>query len=136
MYNWYQNIFHAIAVLIVFHAANEKTGRKQDLKKTANQERKIKTLLPSPIHLAHHHSAVAPLSHCYRYAVALLLPRCCTAIAPLPFRCRDTAFAPLLRCCKESCCLVLILFSLGFFVCCMKNYQYYNRVKNLVPIVH
>ena len=30
VYNWYKNIFHAFAVLILFHAANEKTGRKQD----------------------------------------------------------------------------------------------------------
>ena len=28
--SWYQNIFHVIAVLIVFHAVNEKTGRKLD----------------------------------------------------------------------------------------------------------
>ena len=30
VYNWYRNIFHMFAVLILFHAANEKTGRKQD----------------------------------------------------------------------------------------------------------
>ena len=30
VYNWYRNIFHAFAVLIVFHAANKKTGRKKD----------------------------------------------------------------------------------------------------------
>ena len=30
VYNWYRNIFHAFAVLIVSHAANEKTGRRQD----------------------------------------------------------------------------------------------------------
>ena len=26
VYSWYQNIFHVIAVLIVFHAENEKKG--------------------------------------------------------------------------------------------------------------
>ena len=30
VYNWYRFLFHAFAVLIVFHAANEKTGRKED----------------------------------------------------------------------------------------------------------
>ena len=34
VYNWYQNIFHTIAVLIVFHAANEKKE---------SDEKKIKT---------------------------------------------------------------------------------------------
>ena len=30
VYNWYRNIFHSFAVLIVFCVANEKTGRKED----------------------------------------------------------------------------------------------------------
>ena len=119
VYNWYQNIFHAIAVLIVFHAANKKNRRKQDQNNTANQERKIKTLLSSPIHLAHHRSAVAPLfllyrfavallSHCYRYAVTLLSPRCPTTIAPLAFRCRSAAVATLSRCCRTVIAPVLL----------------------------
>ena len=113
--------FYAIAVLIVFHVANEKTRRKQDKNKTAYQERKIKTLLLLPIHLAHHRSAVArlllrccsvvaPMPHRYRTAIARLSHRYRSAVAPLSLRCRSvvallshrycTGIAPLLlRCC-------------------------------------
>ena len=57
-----------------------------------NKERKIKTLLSSPIHLDHHCSAVAPI-----------LLRCCSVVDPLSHRYR-TGIAPLsLRCCR-SCC--------------------------------
>ena len=44
-------------------------------------------------------TAIAPLSHRYRYAVALLSLRCRTAIAPLSFHCRYAAVALLLLCC-------------------------------------
>ena len=83
-----------------------------------NKGRKIKTLLSSPIHLAHHcstvkplslrcrtdiatlslycHSAVATLSHRYCSAVAPQLSLCCrTAVAPLSHRYRSTV-APIL----------------------------------------
>ena len=54
--------------------------QRQDIVTVSNlKARKIKTLLPSPIHLAHHPIAAA--------VVALLLLRCCTAIAPLWLRC-------------------------------------------------
>ena len=100
MYNWYQNIFHVIAVLIVFHAANEKNRKKKILKKDSKSRMKIKTLLSSPIHLAHHRSAIVPLSlrRC-RSVVALMSHRYRTGIAPLSLRfccscCRYTV-APL-----------------------------------------
>ena len=32
VYSWYQNIFHMIAVLIVFHAANEKKQNENNIK--------------------------------------------------------------------------------------------------------
>ena len=78
-------------------------------------------MLSSPIHLAHHRSAVAPLSlrcytataplsHRYRYAVALLSLRCRTAITPLSFRYRSAAIAPLSRCCRTSITLVSLHF--------------------------
>ena len=118
MYNWYRNIFHAFAVLIVFHAANEKLEENKIKTREQNKGRKIKTLLSSPIHLAHHRSTVEPLllrcctdiatlslccrsavaliSHRYRSAVSTpLLLSCRTDVAPLSHRYRSTV-APLL----------------------------------------
>ena len=51
---------------------------------------------------------IAPLSHRYCYDVFLLLLRCCTAIAPLSFRCRSTAVAPFSRCWRISLAPALI----------------------------
>ena len=39
VYSWYQNIFHVIAVLIVFHAANEKTRKETILKKDSKSRK-------------------------------------------------------------------------------------------------
>ena len=53
--------------------------REEERVQAANQERKIKTLLLSPIHLDHHRSAAAPLSlSCHTAIAALLL--CCRAV--------------------------------------------------------
>ena len=109
MYSWYQNIFHVIAVLIVFYAANEKNRTKTILKQESNSKqrqdivpvsnlkaRKIKTLLSLPIHLAHHRfaaAAVAPLSIRCCSVVDPLLLRCCSAVAPLSLRCCSAAAA-------------------------------------------
>ena len=75
VYNWYQNIFHVFAVLIVFHAENKKNWNKTRLKqRMQNKERKIKTFLSSPIHLAQHRSDVAPLLlRCHTDIVTLTL---------------------------------------------------------------
>ena len=113
MYSWYKFVFHTFAVLIVVHALNEKTGRKQDKKKGAKQRKEIKSLLSSPTHLAHHCSTVEPLSLRYRSAIALLSPqyryaltllslRCHNAITPLLFRCRYAAVDPLSRSCHTA----------------------------------
>ena len=88
-----------------------------------NKGRKIKTLLSSPIHLAHHHSTVEPLSLCcctdiatlshrYRTAIVpLLLRRCCSVVALLSHRYR-TGIAPLsLRCCCSCCRYAVTLLS-------------------------
>ena len=45
---------------------------------------------------------IALLSHRYCYAVALLLLRCRTAIAPLSFHCRSAAVDLLPRCCRTA----------------------------------
>ena len=134
VYRWYQNISHVIAVLIVSHAENEKTRMKKILKQVRNsrqrqdifpvsnlENRKIKTLLLSPIHLAHHpfaataftplslrcHIAIAPLSlrcccSCCRYEVA---PAITSAIAPLSF-CFRSAVTPLLLRCRSAAAYV------------------------------
>ena len=69
-----------------------------------NKGRKIKTLLSSPIHLAHHRSTVKPLSD-----IAMMLLCCRSTVAPLlsllMLLCSCTAIAPLLlRCCRSCCC--------------------------------
>ena len=81
----------------------------------ANQERKIKTLLSLPIHLAHHCTAGAPLSlrcpsvvtpllHRYRTAIVPLpLRRCCSVVALMSHR-YHTTIVPLSLCCSHSCC--------------------------------
>ena len=104
VYNWYQNIFHAFAVLIVFHAANEKT--EENKIKTRQQIKKGRSK-----RCCRHQSTwliIAPLSYRYRSAVALLSLRCRTAITPLSFRCRYAAVAPLLRCCRTAIAPLLL----------------------------
>ena len=116
--NWYQNIFHAIAVLIVFHAANEKT---EENKIKTRQQIKIgkskrcchcqstwliiALLLHrcSPLSLRCR-SVVAPLSHRYcTDIVSLSLRRCHSVFALLSHRYR-TAITPLSLRCFHSCC--------------------------------
>ena len=72
------------------------------LNKTANQERKIQTLLSSPIHLADHRSAVAPLSHRYCSAVAPLSLLCRSVVAPLSHCYRSAVSPPLLLRCRAA----------------------------------
>ena len=98
-----------------FSCGEQKKRKKTRLKKGRNHETKFKTLLLSPIHLAHHRSAVAPLSlHC-RSVVATMLHRYCIAIVLLSrHRCHSvvvlllhryrTTIAPLSLCCCRSCC--------------------------------
>ena len=85
-----------IAVVILFHAENEKNRMKTILKKDSNtrqiqdivpvsnlKARKIKTLLSLPIHLTHHRiaaAAVAPLS--LRSADDAVPPAVTPAVAP------------------------------------------------------
>ena len=84
-----------------------------------NKRRKIKTLLSSPIHLAHHCSTVEPISLRCRSVVAPLSHRYRTAIVPLSLRryrsvvallshryC--TGIAPLSLCCCCSSCLYAV----------------------------
>ena len=96
----------------------KKTVRKKYQNKTANQERKIKMLLSSPIHLAHHRSTVEPLSlrcrtdiapllYRYRYAIVLLSLHCRTATASISHQYRSTVAPPLLLCCRASVALLL-----------------------------
>ena len=64
-----------------------------------NKGRKIKTLLLSPIHLAHHRSTVEPLSLCCRTDIATLLLCCRSVVAPLSHRYCSPVATPLsLRC--------------------------------------
>ena len=127
MYSWYQNIFHVLAVLIVFHAANKKNRTKTILKQDSNsiqrrgivpvskmKARKIKTFLPLPIHLDRHPIAAA--------AVAPLSRRCPTAVAPLSL---------LLLCCRFccSCCYNGITAAIASAVtqgCCLKRHNQGN----------
>ena len=53
-------------------------------------------------------TAIAPLSHQYRYAVALLLLRCQTAIAPVSIHCCSAAVASLSHCCCTAIAPVLL----------------------------
>ena len=122
VYNWYQNIFYAIAVLIVFHAANEKPEEKKN--KTRQQIKKGRSelccrcqstwLIIAPLS-QRYRSDVAPLLLSCRSVDALLSHRYCTTIVPLLLHCccsvvtlllhrYHTAIPPLsLRCCR-SCC--------------------------------
>ena len=71
-------------------------------KRQQNKGRKTKTLLSPPIHLAHHCSAVAPLSLRRRTDIATLSPCYCSAAAPLLHCYRSTVAPPLsLRCCAS-----------------------------------
>ena len=101
MYNWYRNIFHAFAVLIVFHAANKKKLEENKIKtREKNKERKIKTLLSSPIHLDHHRSTVEPLSLRCRPDIATLSLCCRSAVTTLLHRYCSAVATPLLLCCR------------------------------------
>ena len=118
-----------IAVLIVFHAANEKTWNKTILKKDSRSRKEDQNVVvvanPPGSSSLYCRTDITPLSHRYHYAVALLSLRCCnaivplmrhfcyasvaplsrcchTAIAPLPFRCRSAAVAPLSRRCHAA----------------------------------
>ena len=120
VYNWYQNMFHVIAILIVLHAANGekrmKTILKQDSKSRQRQDivpvsnlkaRKIRTLLSLPIHLYHHPiaaAAVTPLSlRCLSAAFAPAVVKLSLLLSPQQlFRCRSAVAPMSLRCC--SCC--------------------------------
>ena len=102
MYIWYQNIFHAIAVLIVFHSANRKKRTKTILKqdsKSSKEDQNVFVVANPPGSSSNHcrfcRNVVAPLSHRYRSAVAPLSIPCCTAIAPLS-HVYCSAVAPLL----------------------------------------
>ena len=106
VYSWYIFIFHAFAVLIVVHAANEKNWKKTRLKqgsktKEGNQNFVVVANLPGSSSL-YCRTAIAPLSPRYRYTVTLLSLRCHNAIAPLLFRCQYADVAPLSRCCHTA----------------------------------
>ena len=75
-----------------------------------NKGRKIKTLLSSPIHLAHHCSTVKPLSLRYRSAVTPIFLCCRSVVAPLSHL-YHTATVPLLLC---RCCSVVALLSYSY----------------------
>ena len=94
VYSWYQNIFHVISVMIVFHAANGKKRMKTILKQDRNsrqrqdivpvsnlKERKIKNLLSLPIHLAHHRFAAAGVA--LLSLRSLVAPLCCCSVLAL-----------------------------------------------------
>ena len=117
MYSWYQNSFHVIEVLIVFHAANEKIRKKKILKQDSKsrKENQNVVVVANPhgssslrcrtaiATLSHRYCYdVTPMLHRYRYAVAPLSLRCCTAIAPISFRCCSATVAPLLRRCRTD----------------------------------
>ena len=97
-----------IAVLIVFHAANEKKRKKTTLKQDSKSRKEYKNVVVVanfPGSLSLHCrtaiallslcclSGVAPLSYRYHYAVALLSLHCRTSIAPLSLHCRSAAIA-------------------------------------------
>ena len=85
-----------------------------------NKVRKIKTLLLSPIHLAHHRSTVEPLSLHYRTDIATLSLCCRSAVATLSHRYCSAVAPPLsLRFCAavtplshRYCSTVALLLSL------------------------
>ena len=105
-----------IAVLIVFHAANEKNRTKKILKQDSNSRqrqdivpvrnlkaRKMKTLLSLPIHLDHHRfaaAAITPLSLPCRSGVAPVSLRCRSGVAPVSLRCCSGVAPVSLRCCS------------------------------------
>ena len=126
VYSWYRFIFRTFAVLIVVHAANEKTGRKQDLKKGAKQRKDIKTLLSLPIHLAQHRSTVEPLSLrsfpdiatlslCCRSAVTTLSHHCRAIVELQPLRPREGINNTILNCCFYTVTPLSLLLSIGRF---------------------
>ena len=111
VYSWYQNIFHMITILIVFHVAKKNTMKtilKQDSNSRQRQDifpvsnlisRKIKTLLSLPIHLDHHIFAAA-------------------AVDPLLLRCRSAAAAVAPAVYTLLLMLLLLLSLLLSLFCC------------------
>ena len=59
-------------------------------------------MLSSPFHLAHHRSAVAPLSLSCCTAIATLSLCCCSAVAPLSHHYRSAVAPPLLLRCRAA----------------------------------
>ena len=67
-----------------------------------NKGRKIKTLLSSPIHLAHHRSTVEPILLCCCTHIATLSLCCRSTVAPLSHRYRSAVATPLLLRCRAG----------------------------------
>ena len=93
MYNWYRNIFHAFAVLIVFMQRTKKLEENKAAKQRKENQNVFVVTNPPGSSLLCCRTAIAPMSHQYHYAVALLSLRCRTAIAPVFLHCRSTAVA-------------------------------------------
>ena len=104
--------------------------------KTRQQKkrREIKTFLSSPINLAHHHSAVAPLSLRCRTNIATLLLCCCSAIAPLLHRYCFTV-APLLLHCRSTVAPLLSLLLLLHCRTAIAPVSLYCRSAAVAPAV-
>ena len=134
VYSWYQNIFHVIAVLIVFHAANGKKWKKTILKQDSKSRKEDKnvdgvanppgssslrcrtTITPLLLRCI---SAVAPLSNRYCSTVdPLLLLRCRAAVAPLSLNCRTAAVAPDVATQSHRYCTAIAPLSLRCCCCC------------------
>ena len=93
MYNWYQNIFHAIAVLIVFHAANGKKWKKTRLKQGSKSRKENQNVVvvanPPGSSSLRCRTAIATMLLCYCSAAAPLLLRCRVVVEPLSLRPRE-----------------------------------------------
>ena len=102
-----QKSFSRVFSTYIISCSEQKKLEENKIKtREKNKGRKIKTLLSSPIHLAHHRSTVEPLSLgcrtdiatlplCCRSDVIMLSRRYCSAVAPpLSLRCR-AAVTPL-----------------------------------------
>ena len=129
MYRWYQNIFHVIVVLIVYHAANKKKQMKIILKQdsksrkeyqNANQPgsssnicRCCRSVVAPLLHRYRSfcHSVVSPMSHRYCTAIAPLSLHCCSAVTPVSLRYRSSvALLPLFwRFCRSVAAAVSTL---------------------------
>ena len=97
-----QICFSRVCSTDIISCSEQKNWKKKRLKQGSKKKgRKIKTLLSSPIHLAHHRSAVALLSLRCRTNIATLSLYCRSAVATLSHR-YCSAVAPLLRCCHNA----------------------------------